>query len=159
MQKRKIKTRNLTFYSDPSHGWLKVPKSLLKKLAVSDKITSHSYMRDKFVYLEGDKDADIFLKAMNVANYPYAITEWHTDKSSQIRSYETYSIKDDPFDEDFYYNTPLAELDFIKLDEDGKNYEIHRKGGVFEGDRVSPSVQKYKATKKISYNPPYLTIR
>lgn len=82
------------FYSDPSHGWVKVPESLLKELGIQKQISSHSYYRNKFVYLEEDCDFGKFCKAMKEKKQ-ITITEqyikpFHTNRSSKIRSYTRY---------------------------------------------------------------------
>ena len=55
---------NIAFFSDPGHGWARVPKAKLIKLGIADKITSFSYQRGINVYLEEDCDAGIFLSEM-----------------------------------------------------------------------------------------------
>jgi len=47
------------FYSDPGHSWLRVKKEEIK--SIKDEISSYSYMNGKYVYLEEDCDAAIFL--------------------------------------------------------------------------------------------------
>jgi hypothetical protein len=56
------KTMMFTRYSDPSHGWLEVPKSELKKLGIVDQISEYSYVSQSNFYLEEDRDAPIFMK-------------------------------------------------------------------------------------------------
>jgi len=58
-------------YSDPGHGWAKVPKS--------------------YVYLEEDCDLPAFIDAMAAANKPVEFIN-HTSriKMSKIRSYNSY---------------------------------------------------------------------
>lgn len=51
----------LTFITDPSHGWLEVPIQLIKQLNIQNNITNCSYMNNKNVYLEEDLDAPTFL--------------------------------------------------------------------------------------------------
>lgn len=40
-----------TVYSDPGHGWAKVPKVLLRDIDLDNQISSFSYQKNKFVYL------------------------------------------------------------------------------------------------------------
>ena len=54
-------TENFTFYEDASHGWLEVPKSLLKELGIADQISSYSYQSGDMVYLEEDADLSLFI--------------------------------------------------------------------------------------------------
>lgn len=53
------------FISDAGHGWMKVPAKELKQLGIVSEITYYSYLSTnrKFVYLEEDYDAGIFIKA------------------------------------------------------------------------------------------------
>ncbi len=78
------------FYADPSHGWAKVPRKLLKELNIDKKITSYSYVKGAHVYLEEDLDLQIFCNAMKEAGNEVAFTEHHTNSPSSIRSYNRY---------------------------------------------------------------------
>jgi len=60
------------------------------------------------------------------------------------------NFDEDPFDEDFHYNVPLVELDFI---------EFNMTWGYFEIHLINNEIRKFRGTKSIDYNPPYLTIR
>lgn len=83
--------RKFDFYSDPGHGWLKVPVSLLEKLGIAGKITSYSYLRGDFAYLEEDCDVGTFISAYKEATGDYPKCRPHiADKSSRIRSYLSY---------------------------------------------------------------------
>ena len=79
-------------YTDPQHGWIKVPRKLLTKLGIADKISSCSYMRGNYVYLEEDSDADKFFKAYkeHTGHEPEQRLHW-TNRSSKIRNYFSYS--------------------------------------------------------------------
>ena len=78
------------FYSDPSHGWVKIPKELLKKLNLENEISHYSYVRDAFVYLEEDKDLTTFVRAMEKKGKEVKFRQFHGNKSSKIRNYERY---------------------------------------------------------------------
>ena len=54
---------NYTYFHDPGHGWLAVPKSELVQLGIADKISNCSYMRGATAYLEEDCDAELFYTA------------------------------------------------------------------------------------------------
>lgn len=82
-----------TFYTDPGHGWLRVPKTYLEKEGISKaSFTSCSYENGKYVYLEEDCDFTRFVKILVDKGiirsyqdlYP-RIGESHTDSSSSIR--------------------------------------------------------------------------
>lgn len=53
------------FYSDPGHGWLKVPRDDLVELNIEEKITPYSYMScgGRVVYLEEDCDLSTYARA------------------------------------------------------------------------------------------------
>lgn len=54
-------------YSDPSHGWIAVPRFVLQDLGIDEAISSCSYQDDtterSIVYLEEDGDAMRFIRA------------------------------------------------------------------------------------------------
>jgi hypothetical protein len=81
-----------SYYSDPGHGWIKVPMSLLIDLEIAHKISRYSYMRKGFAYLEEDCDASTFFNAYR-ARYGIdpKVKEYSArEKSSKIRSYDDF---------------------------------------------------------------------
>lgn len=54
---------NYTFYDDPGHGWLQVKIKELIQLGIEKQITSYSYMKGFYAYLEEDQDLSTFLDA------------------------------------------------------------------------------------------------
>ena len=83
----------LEFYSDPSHGYLKVPKSLLRELGISDKISTYSYETLSFAYLEEDCDATLFIETLKELGIAVEIKEISTEDELELRKYESYSPK------------------------------------------------------------------
>lgn len=78
-------------YNDPSHGWLKVKRSLLIELGIDKDISRCSYQRGQYVYLEEDRDLDLFCKAMKDAGRTFEVKSTSTEyKYSGIRSYDMY---------------------------------------------------------------------
>ena len=77
-------------YSDPGHGWFKVPIKVLKELGIEDKITYFSHMRGTDAFLEEDLDAGVLLQALKDRNVSVKIKEFHTDRTSKIRGYSSY---------------------------------------------------------------------
>ena len=55
--------KTFDFISDPGHGWVKVPVSLLQALCISGEISDYSYRRGAYAYLEEDCDASLFHQA------------------------------------------------------------------------------------------------
>lgn len=58
------KEYNLTFHSDPGHGWLECPVILLNELNITDKISRYSYISRGLAYLEEDCDASVLIDAL-----------------------------------------------------------------------------------------------
>lgn len=51
----------LQFLSDAGHGWLKVPYHLLRDWGINRQISAYSHAGKRWVYLEEDCDAGVFL--------------------------------------------------------------------------------------------------
>jgi hypothetical protein len=64
-------------HSDPGHGWLEVPYRALVTLGITNQITSYSYRKGEWAYLEEDLDALTFIQAylkhhgIEIDNYTY----------------------------------------------------------------------------------------
>jgi hypothetical protein len=76
---------DLTFHSDPGHGWLEVPKALLKELEINDKISSYSYMDCTNAYLEEDCDMTLFIEALDKSEKYFLEYHERYQDSSPIR--------------------------------------------------------------------------
>jgi hypothetical protein len=89
-----MKTRNFHVYSDPGHGWCKVHKKLLVKLGIENKITTYSYMRGDYAYLEEDCDLSTLINALKANGcMNISFKEFNTNRTSKIRGYSHYSVK------------------------------------------------------------------
>lgn len=77
-------------YADPGHAWCKVSRSLLVKLDIADKVSCYSYQRGDSVYLEEDCDLGLLIGALKAKGKTVEFKELHTNKSSKIRSYDSY---------------------------------------------------------------------
>ena len=84
-------------YSDPGHAWCKVSRFLIEDLGIADEITTFSYQRGEYVYLEEDCDLSTFIKALRATGRTIRFYEYHTDKQSKIRSYARYQDTSVPF--------------------------------------------------------------
>jgi hypothetical protein len=96
----------VTEFSDGGHGWLSVPRKLLKELQIEDKITSFSYEKGNRVYLEEDYDLSNFYTAffnkqghvLTSDNFQalkgqyFEVKRSYSDRSP-IRSYYRYTFK------------------------------------------------------------------
>jgi predicted acyltransferase (DUF342 family) len=80
------------FYSDPGHGWVRVPMKLIKKLNIQKDISVFSYVKGDNIYLEEDNDLTTFIKAMKKVGKTVELREHHTDRVSKIRKYKIYKI-------------------------------------------------------------------
>jgi hypothetical protein len=80
----------LTYFTDPGHGWVKVPRKLLERLSIADKISSYSYSRGDSVYLEEDCDLGRLYNAATERGIKIDLVTRHTNRQSKIRSYNTY---------------------------------------------------------------------
>lgn len=83
-------TIKLLSYTDPGHGWLRVPHKMLAKLGISALITPFSYMRTEYAYLEEDVDMTTFMNAMERVGKKVEFVNRNTQRQSRIRNYSPY---------------------------------------------------------------------
>ncbi len=81
----------VTVYSDPGHAWAKVKKDVLTNLGIADKVSSYSYQRGDYAFLEEDCDLSLLMQALRDHGTTLRFIEKHTDNQSRIRNYERYS--------------------------------------------------------------------
>jgi hypothetical protein len=86
-----MKTRSLTFHTDPGHGWLEVSRADLDALNITAQITPYSYQKAARVYLEEDVDAGLYLQAAKAAGYRLTIRDQYADPSP-IRNLPSFTI-------------------------------------------------------------------
>ena len=95
-----MRTIKRTYLQDPGHGWVVVPFEDLAYLGIADKITSYSYKNytlrkncevHNAVYLEEDCDLPTYLHALSEKGIKVEFNVKHTNKSSRVRSYESYT--------------------------------------------------------------------
>jgi hypothetical protein len=84
------KSFKIKFYSDPSHGWGAVKRSVLNDLGIANKISSYSYQKGDTVYLEEDCDLPKLTTALSARGIWIEHAQTHTDRRSPIRSYQSY---------------------------------------------------------------------
>jgi hypothetical protein len=87
-------TRSLTipYYQDPGHGWARVSIGLLHGLKIADQISPFSYRRNGYAYLEEDCDLGRLMAACAAAEITLKLKQFHTNKTSKIRSYEQFYL-------------------------------------------------------------------
>lgn len=85
--------KTFDYIQDPGHGWIKVPVALLLKLDIADEISSYSYYRDGFAYLEEDCDAARFMNAYRgrFGAGPKLRSRVARERRSKIREYLCYT--------------------------------------------------------------------
>jgi len=83
--------KSFQLISDPSHGWLKVPLAELTRLGIADKITSYSYVKGDYVFLEEDLDMTTFMTARNAEGKGVKVMEINRASCGKIRNYTPYS--------------------------------------------------------------------
>ena len=82
----------LNFYSDPGHGWLRVPVQLLDSWGLIDSITPFSHVRNNWAYLEEDRDAAAFLDKARELGQAVKLREINCAHNySPIRNYASYN--------------------------------------------------------------------
>jgi hypothetical protein len=99
-----------TFFTDGSHGWLKVSKNRLAKLNILNKITECSFVKGNNLYLEEDCDFSTYIDALllkegikdNTEEYKAFMKKFwelttikdtsNNDRGSIIRTYNNYVI-------------------------------------------------------------------
>jgi len=83
-------TLDIDFIQDNGHGWIKVPKLLVKGLQLNDEISEYSYKDSEFAYLEEDSDMPKLLKVLKDGDIPYSLNEIMVDGESPIRDYNRF---------------------------------------------------------------------
>jgi len=76
-----MKTRSLTFHTDPGHGWLEVSRADLDALGIANTISPYSFQKAARVYLEEDTDAARYMDAAKAAGYRLTIRDQYADPS------------------------------------------------------------------------------
>jgi hypothetical protein len=86
--------KTYTFFTDPGHGWLRVPRRDLQILYISRRITPFSYQKGAFVYLEEDCDASLFLRTAKAVGWDVTVRERASARHpSIIRQFDAYRLK------------------------------------------------------------------
>ena len=81
----------LDYYSDPAHGWYRVLREVLVHFDVADKVSTCSYERGEYVYLEEDCDGPILIRAAEAEGVGVYVKEHKpTQRDSHIRKMDRY---------------------------------------------------------------------
>ena len=81
----------LTFYSDPSHGWGQIPHHLIDDLGIGSKISGYSYKDLDCAYLEEDCDLSIFMQSAEAKGWKITFKERNFNHDCAIRNYKRYT--------------------------------------------------------------------
>lgn len=77
------------FISDPGHGWLEVPITLIEQLGIKSRISAYSYIKGHMAYLEEDCDAVEFIRAARAAGIQVDHDDVYQDPTP-IRHYSRF---------------------------------------------------------------------
>ena len=77
-------------FNDPGHGWVRVKRAEVVELGIADKVSSYSYQKGDWVYLEEDCDFSLWLAAKKAKGHPILLKEKHSNRHSSIRNYDCY---------------------------------------------------------------------
>ena len=95
-----MKSITREWYTDASHGWLKVKYSELEKLGIQCEISSFSYRNGDDVYLEEDCDALKYINAVNKDGGAVYFRSGHdAPRESPVRNFASY-----------YFNMSMGKL-------------------------------------------------
>ena len=81
----------ITFHSDPSHGWAQIPHQLIHELGISQRISRYSYADQHYAYLEEDCDLSLFMQTAEGKGWEINFKDQHTNSDSFIRNYQRYT--------------------------------------------------------------------
>ena len=82
------------FFMDAGHAWLRVPRKDLFDYGIADEISSYSYQKGNWVYLEEDMDLIRYMIARNarllsdLGNIVEVNSHW-----SKIRNYPRFDMR------------------------------------------------------------------
>jgi hypothetical protein len=84
-----MRTLTLTHYSDAGHGWLCVPRHVLKDVGLNaQEFSRYSYGTPSNAFLEEDCDADKFMRHVQSKGYIVKVKSVDHGRASCIRNYD-----------------------------------------------------------------------
>lgn len=93
-------TKTINIYSDPGHAWAKIPLIELVALGIAGTISTYSYRKGGYAYLEEDSDLTKYYKALLAAGYQKENIKFreagYSERRSRIRDYPFYSRRELP---------------------------------------------------------------
>ena len=89
----KTRIRTFDFFADGGHGWLRVKRVELEQLNILNDISVYSYQNDKYVFLEEDCDASIFIAAIEEHGAKVKFNNHYSEGDSPIRNYDHFRLE------------------------------------------------------------------
>lgn len=85
-------TVKIVFFSDPDHGWGRVPRNLINELNWAKEVSPYSYQHNGYVYLEEDWDLPRFIDVLHTTGFDEDIvyTDDRLGESRGIRNLPRY---------------------------------------------------------------------
>jgi hypothetical protein len=80
----------IPYHVDPGHAWGRVPRTKLVELGVENEISSYSYQRGPYVYLEEDCDLPHFVRALTATGVTPVFRLRNARVRSRIRQYASF---------------------------------------------------------------------
>jgi len=105
---------SLKFFSDPGHGWLQAPHSLIIELGIQKDISPYSYVDDTHAYLEEDCDYSVFKQAAEAKGLTLQLSEITSGEESPIRDKPSFNAGNMPAASDFLNLTLFVNYQFTK---------------------------------------------
>lgn len=95
----------MDYIQDGGHGWFKVSIKQLIKLGIADRISSYSYWKGDYAYLEEDCDASTYFETLKEKGieFPKIRDRIAREKRSKIRGYNTFGEY-----RRLHYNAPIC---------------------------------------------------
>lgn len=88
-----MKSKLFGFYTDPGHGWMRVPREVIDQLGIAPQISRYSYQRANWVYLEEDVDMPLVIRELRDRGVSVGLTQYHANGWSKIRRYERFNAE------------------------------------------------------------------
>lgn len=88
---------SLVIFEDPGHAWLRVPQAVLQNIGVAPgDISTYSYRKGKYAYLEEDCDAPVAVKQFVAAGIAIDVKVHYCNNDSSVRKMPRH-VQSDPW--------------------------------------------------------------
>ena len=87
-------TKRFQYYQDPGHGWIRIAIPFLAQFpSIYNAVSIYSYINDRYVYLEEDDDAGIFINHLRAKEIEFEFNYVHSNSQSTVRTYQSYTVR------------------------------------------------------------------